>query len=379
MNGKIRITVVASYFYPKIGGLENYAYLLAKKLHESGAYTVSIITSNYDGKGYKRETIDGMAIHRLPIMFRISNTPINLLWGGMIKKIFDAEQPDIVHVHTPVPYMADVAAYEAKGRKVVLTYHAGSMLKGKWPADAAIWPYEKIFLPILFKRADAIVAISQEFAKRTFPQFAGKIYSIPPGIDLGRFKRMPLPVGIKTVTYVGRIERSSDWKGIEPLLQAMTLVVKDLPHVRLELVGGGDAVEYYKERAQALGIAGFVMLSGPLLGSALVDAYRRASVTVLPSTSDSEAFGTALIEAMASGRPVIGTRIGGIPRVIDDGKNGLLVPPNDPAALAAAIKKVVTDDALAARLADNGAAKAQAFSWDAQAKKYSDLFQSLLP
>jgi len=372
-----RITVVSSYFYPKIGGLENYAYLLAKKLHESGKYKVSIITSHYDGKGYKQETIHGMTVHRLPIMLHVSNTPINPFWFSMIKRIYAVEQPDIVHLHSPVPYMADVAAYEAKGRDVVLTYHSGSMLKGKWPIDIIIGSYEKIILPMLFKRANAIVAVSQEFAKRTFPQFANKISFIPTGVDLARFKKTPLPSGIKTVTFVGRIEHSSSWKGIEPLLQAMAIVIKDHPHARLELVGGGDAIAHYEHRARELGIGGSVTFSGPLLGDALVDAYRRATMTVLPSTSDSEAFSIALIEAMASGRPIIGTNIGGTPQVIENGKNGLLVPPKDPEALAKAIEEVLTDGAFAARLADYGAAKAQNFSWDIQAKKYIDLFNTL--
>ncbi|HUC01830.1 MAG TPA: glycosyltransferase family 4 protein [Candidatus Paceibacterota bacterium] len=372
-----RITVVASYFYPKIGGLENYAYLLAKNLNASGKYKMSVITSNYDGKGYRQDVIDGMTVHRLPIMFRISNTPINPFWPGMIKKIYDAEQPDIVHVHSPVPYMADVAEYEAQDRAVVLTYHSGSMLKGRWPIDIVIGFYEKIFLPMLFKRANIVVAVSQEFARRTFPQFNEKIHFIPTGVDLSRFKKTPLPDGTKTVTYVGRIEHSSSWKGIEPLLQAMALVIKDHPDVRLELVGGGDAIGHYRERADALGIGACATLTGPLLGNALVDAYKRATVVVLPSTSDSEAFSIALIEAMASGRPIIGTAIGGTPQVIENGKNGLLVPPKDPRALADAIEKVVMDKALATHLADHGATRAQNFSWDAQAMKYSDLFATL--
>jgi len=214
-----RITVVSSYFYPKIGGLENYAYLLAKNLHASGKYEVSIITANHEGKKYKQEIIDGMTVHRLPIWIKISNTPINPRWYGSLKKLFAVEQPDIVHVHSPVPFIADLAAQVAGDRAVVLTYHSGSMLKGKWPIDAIIGTYEKIFLPMLFKRADAIVAVSQEFAKRTFPQFANKIYFIPTGVDLDRFKKTPLPEGTEVVSFVGRIEHSSSWKGIEQLLQ----------------------------------------------------------------------------------------------------------------------------------------------------------------
>src|SRR5258708_2810163 len=126
------VTVVTSYFYPKIGGVENYSYLLAKNLHESGRYRVSIVTSHCDGTGYEKETIAGMTVHRLPAWFKISNTPINPLWFWQIRKIFSIESPDIVHIHSPVPYMADMAAWAAKDRPVVLTYHAGSLQKNSW-------------------------------------------------------------------------------------------------------------------------------------------------------------------------------------------------------------------------------------------------------
>jgi len=372
------ITVVASYFYPKIGGLENYAYLLAKELHGSGAYTVSIITSNYDGNGYKKEVIDGMTVHRLPIWLKVSNTPINGFWYWQIKKIFAAEQPDIVHVHAPLPFMSDVAAWAAKDRPVVLTYHSGSMLKGTWPVDIIIGLYENIFLSMLFRRANAIVAISQDFAKRRFPQFMDKIYFIPTGVDLQRFKKTPLPQGTEVITFVGRIEHSSGWKGIEYLLQAMVLVIEHRPRAKLELVGGGDAVEYYRKRAEVLGIGSSVILSGPQRGQNLVEAYQRSSVVVLPSTSDSEAFSVTLIEAMAAGRPIIGTNIGGTPQVIIDGKNGLLVPPKDPEKLAHAIERVLGDKKLAIQLADFGAEWAQGFAWEIQTKKYAALLTMVL-
>ena len=373
-----RIAVVTSYFYPKIGGLENYAYNLAKHLHATGEYQVSIITSNYQGNGYKKETIDGMVVHRLPIWFRVSNTPVNPLWYWQVKKIFAAERPDVVHLHSPVPFLPDVAAQAAKQTPIVLTYHAGSMRKGKWPIDAFIGIYENIFFPILLKRANAIVAISQDFAKKKFPHFSDKTYFIPTGVELERFKRTPMPTKTEVVTFVGRIEHTSSWKGIEQLLQAMVVVLRQRPQVTLELVGGGDAILHFRARAKELNIGPSVIFSGPQVGAGIVEAYQRASVVVLPSTSDAEAFSVALIEAMASGRPVVGTNIGGTPQVIKNEENGLLVPAKDPQALAEAIERVLGDRTLAARLADAGAAKARDFSWEIQTKKYSNLFHNIL-
>ena len=284
--------------------------------------------------------------------------------------------PDLIHLHSPVPYLPDIVAGVAKGTPIVLTYHSGSMLENKWAIDLLIGFYETVFLPSLFKRAEAVITISQEFAKLKISQYKKKMHFIPTGVDLNRFKKTPLPAA-ERVTFVGRLDKLN-WKGVEQLLQAIVLVLKQRPQVVLEIVGGGDALEHYRSRAHDLGIAKSVIFTGEQVGSNLVDAYERSSVVVLPSTSDAEAFSIVLVEAMASGRPIIGTNIGGTPQVIEHGKNGLLVEPNDPKQLANAIEQILGDNILAQSLADYGANKAQSFSWDIQAKKYDELFQTIL-
>lgn len=374
------LTVVASYFYPKMGGLETIAYTVAKDLHASGEYKVSIITSNYDGTGYRKDIIDGMTVHRLPIAFRISNTPINFSWYSQVKKILTEENTDIVQTHSPVPFLVDVAAKAAKdkGIPVVVTYHSGSMKKGQWLLDIIIGIYESYFLRKLFQRADAIVAVAQNFIQRKFPEFLSKTHVIPTGVDLQRFQSTPVPDRTELVAFVGRIEHSSAWKGIDQLIKAMALVINHRPQAQLVLVGGGDAVESYRQQAQALGIKNALLTPGPQYGPDLVEAYRQATVVVLPSTSDSEAFSVALVEAMASGRPVIGTRIGGTPEVINDEQDGLLVPAKNPEALATAIERVLSDHSFAQRLGDVGAAKAQGFGWQLQILKYKTIYNKIL-
>lgn len=276
------LTIISPYFYPHIGGLETIAYTTAKKLHQSGKYNVSIITSNYAGKGYKNEIIDGMTVHRLSILFVLSNSPINPLWYWKIKKIYKQEKTDIVHAHSPVPFISDVAIYAAKSRKIptVITYHSGSMKKGNRLLDPIIYVYEKIFLRRLFKISDKVVTVHQAFMKKNYPEVAYKTSFIPTGVDLERFKNTPLPEATEVVTFVGRIEHSSSWKGIEQLLQAMKFVVRERPQARLVLVGGGDAVEYYKQRVENLNIAASVNLPGPQFGADLVRAYELSLIHI---------------------------------------------------------------------------------------------------
>jgi glycosyltransferase involved in cell wall biosynthesis len=121
-----------------------------------------------------------------------------------------------------------------------------------------------------------------------------------------------------------------------------------------------------------------LLTPGPQYNNDLVDAYGKTTMVVLPSISDSEAFSVALVEAMASGRPIIGTKIGGTPQVINDEKDGLLVPAKNPEALALAIERILSNHGFAQQLGDAGALKAQGFTWDIQISKYKDIYKNLL-
>lgn len=379
-NSVIKLCVVAPYFYPRIGGMEMYAHNLAKRLHASGKYEVHIITSNDTGSGYIKDVVDGMVVHRLPILFSISNTPIGLTWYWTIKKIFKQIKPDLVNVHTPVTYMADIASLATHHCCIpsVVTYHAGSMLKGKLPIDFIIGAYEYIFLPKLLRRAGAIGAVYPQFLIKSFPDIANKISFLPAGVDLNRFKQKPLPKVLNTVLFVGRIEKSSAWKGLEQLIIAMSLVHLQIPSMRLEIIGGGDAVDVHRKHAHSLGLDGIITFHGPQIGQPVVDAFQRSSLLVLPSTSDSEAYGTVLIEAMASSRPIVASRIGGIPNVITSGVEGLLVEPNNPPELANAIISIVTNRSLAEQFAHAGSVRLNDFSWEKRTREYNELFKNVI-
>jgi len=145
------------------------------------------------------------------------------------------------------------------------------------------------------------------------------------------------------------------------------------------LVGGGTAVDDVQRLAERMGVADRIDFIGYLRGDALVSAYQGAAATVLPSVTESEAFGMTLIEAMACGSPVIGSAVGGISNVIDHGVTGLLVPAGDPGALSAACIALLTDGARARQMGDRGAVEAQArFGWDQRLEEYLALFRSWL-
>ena len=153
-----------------------------------------------------------------------------------------------------------------------------------------------------------------------------------------------------------------------------------VPAARLTLVGDGDARAGLERLAADLGVRDGVDFVGFRGGDELVDTYRGASVLVLPSLTDAESFGMTLVEAMACGRPVIGSRVGGIPDVIEDGVTGLIVPPGDASALAEACLRILRDGALADRLGRDGREEVVlSHRWATGLERYLELFRTLSP
>jgi glycosyltransferase involved in cell wall biosynthesis len=388
---QLRVAVVTPYFAPHVGGVEKYAEQVARGLAERADLQTLVITTG-DRLRTSVQQHGSLRVVRLGRWLRLSNTPVNPCWPWQLARLFRRYQVQVLHLHSPVPFLAD-AAMLAAGRPgrlaVVLTYHAGTLVKGSSGlVDHLLRWYERRVLPLLFRRADELVAVSPtSLAHRT-----GRATVISPGVDPEQFRpdaaaeppagpdasaeppagpdasaEPPAGPGSPTLLFVGRMERSSAWKGVPVLVEAFAEVCRRTPQARLVLAGGGDAVPDHLEQARRLGLSGRVTWAGELAPAELARAYRAATMLVLPSLTAAESFGMTLIEAMASGRPVVGSDVGGIPSVIRDGVDGLLVPPGDPVALADACTRLLADPRLAARMGRQGRLAAETrFGWPAR-------------
>lgn len=356
LNQKIKLMVVTPYFPPNVGGAQNYAYNIAVGIAKQFKWQVVVVTSNFVNKKIEIEQKQGIKIYRLPILFKFSNTPINPMWYFQIKKIIREENPDIINANAPVPFITDVAAAAAGNLPFVLTYHTGTMKKEKIIFDVIISFYEKLFLSRLFKRADRIIC-SSEFVKNTIAKsYSHKSVVITPAVDISLFKPTKKKKLMEnTVLFVGRHANLYTTKGLYYLIDA----IKKIPHATLQVVG--EKIDIKEKNIKFLGIK---------RGADLVNIMQNSSILVLPSLPDKESFGMVLIEAMGCKIPVIGTRIGGIPEVINHGKDGLLVPAQDSEALKNAIEKILTKPALAKKMGENGYNKVRNnYTWS---KKVSD-------
>ncbi|MBI2957633.1 MAG: glycosyltransferase family 4 protein, partial [Chloroflexi bacterium] len=174
--------------------------------------------------------------------------------------------------------------------------------------------------------------------------------------------------------FVGRLEKR---KGFDALLKAYARVRCQFTDVRLIIVGPGSRLRgKYERMVRKWGITDIAFV-GYVSNGDLPRYYATADVFCAPATGG-ESFGIVLLEAMATGRPVVATRIPGYSSVITEGVDGILVPPRDEEALARALISVIVDPALRSRLSANGRKTAEGYRWDRVTQRVLDLYGQLL-
>ena len=376
MKKNKKVMFVCPYFFPHTGGSEQNVYKIALGLKQKYGWDISVVTTNQDKKRLQKESLNGINIYRLPVLFTFSNTPVNPFWYFQIKKIIKEEQPILINAHTPVPFIADIAALVSHKITYVLTYHGGSMLKKNSIFNIPIFIYENVFLNYVLRKAKIIICSSDYIRNVFLKNRKDKSLTINPGVDVVR-KLIKKTSETKIVLFVASLAKSQNYKGLEYLLKAFVAVRSRVKDVKLTVVGDGDALSDYKKLAKDLKIERNVVFTGSLYGQKLNQMFKQSNVFVLPSLNES--FGKVLIEAMAHGTPVIGTNVGGIPDVVTHGKEGFLVPPGDTAQLAKSIIRILENNSLANSLGKAGFEKVKAnYLWSKQVSATNEVFEKLL-
>lgn len=386
----MKILLVIPYFFPSVGGLENYALQIAKGLCKKG-HTVAVVTSNMHAKQYFVEMIDGLTVYRLPISFTVSNTPVNFLWFFSIESIIKKEKPDVINGHTPVPFLADIAAILAKKHRIpfILTYQ-NDLVKDVWFLQVLItFYYFFLGLPTL-RKADAIIASSQYYADGSIylRRFLRKVEIVPPGVSLESFSDLSGQTlsflrhqykDKKVVLFIGQLDKTHEHKGLTYLLEAVQLIIKARTDAHLLVIGRGNYISFYKHLCEKLHVSAFVSFIGFVRDEELPYYYTSSDVVILPSYNAAEGFGMVLIEAGAAQKPVVASRVGGIPFVVKDRKTGLLTEPRDVKGLSEAILKILDNRRLQKELGrQNYLWVKENFTWDTQIDKTERLFNRFI-
>ena len=213
------------------------------------------------------------------------------------------------------------------------------------------------------RSAEAVVVITPRLYRLLLSDGVeeDRLHLIPPGVNpslfVGPFEDPFSGVGKPRVLFVGRL---TPQKGVGTLVAAVGLL-KD-PSARVLLVGDGPERPALERQAERIGVGDRLHFVGFLAHERLPAMFSHADLLVLPSLY--EELGTVLLEAMQAGLPIVASKTGGVPDVIEDGVNGLLVPPADPGALARAIDRLLADSGLARRLSEGAQGRGKDYGWE---------------
>jgi glycosyltransferase involved in cell wall biosynthesis len=255
------------------------------------------------------------------------------------------------------------------------------------------------------KATDLIVGCSDfvtQKIREKYPEYAPRCYTVPNGVSLEKFNRTEVPLRRNDkirLIYVGRI---SPEKGIHVLLDAFERIAQRYSNVVLEIVGPAGAapmdfivnisdeekvrglaayymenyLRYLKNRLPAC-IAERVTFTGFVPNDNLADHYTTADILINPSFSES--FGMSLIEAMACGLPVVATRVGGMPEIVEEGRTGLLVESGNVVELSNAISTLIENESLRRDMGQAGQDRAvQMFTWENVVGKLYDSYMKVI-
>jgi glycosyltransferase involved in cell wall biosynthesis len=402
----VRILICTNVYPPRfVGGAELVAHELGRQMLAQG-HEVAAFAGDLDGPGehhaFSREIRDGIAVHRVntvqqdydPQHLNFLHPAVDRHFTALLRD-FD---PDVVHCHNLMGLSARLPILAAEhGAKVFVTLHdfwgfclRNTLLRedghtcddyeacriclpagGDTPGGIMPLRLRKDLLSLAFDHVDGFVAPSAFIAQayRRAGLASERITVIPNGMDLDRFAPLKRaasgPVRLLYVGYFG------SHKGVDVLLQAVAML--DHVDVMLNMVGAGSQEAAYRARVAELGIENRVSWRGRMAPKDMPQVYAHADVVVLPSIWG-ENQPVCLMEAMACGLPVVASRIGGIPDIVEDEREGLLFDPGDPRALADAVESLALAPELRAAMGAKGRERLSTMSYQAQATNLLSLF-----
>lgn len=354
----MKILQVIPYFC--FGGAEtmceNLCYALKKMGHEVIAVSL-----------YNRHTpiSDRMERAGIPIVFLDKKMGLDLSMIPKLCQIMKREKPDAVHTHLDVIKYTVLAAKLSGIKRCVHTIHSVAYKE----AEGKL---QKISNYLYYHLGWSVpVALSPEVRQTVCDFYHRKPQDVPViynGIDLSRYspKESYLAAEEMTIVHVGRFDTPKNHEG---LLHAFAEILKKHPNSRLHLVGDGDLRSRIEELAEALNLGAAVVFHGT---QSDVHPYLYAGdIFVLPSKY--EGMPMTIIEAMATGLPIVASNVGGIPDMVKDGRSALLVP-CEPLAVAAACERLMESQALREALGENAIAESRRFSAEHMAERYAAIY-----
>lgn len=371
----MRILEVSEHYFPHIGGISEHVYFLSRELMRRG-HEVDVLTSRIPGK-----VPPGVAVTRigngvrLPINKSFSRITLGIgVWAG-INRLLRRKKYDVIHVHGSLAPMLPMTVlhYSRNDERTIAvgTFHAGH-------DPSSLYRFFKQPLRRQFFRYyDGLIAVSPVAKETMACFFPGEYRIIPNGVDTDLFSpgrsalEDVLPRSSLKLLFMGRFDPK---KGVRYLLSAMTSIRRQVPDVKLVVCGEGPMRAYY-ERFVEREVRDSVIFAGEIVGDARRDYYRWCDLSITPSIG-AESFGIMLLEAMASGKPVVATDIEAF-RWVMSPDAGVFVKPCDASDLARGILELHRRRSEWGEIGLRGRKRALEYSWPRIARTVEDYCHEL--
>ncbi|MCC6315834.1 MAG: glycosyltransferase family 4 protein [Thermomicrobiales bacterium] len=363
----MKIALVSPYDFANPGGVSEHIGHLSAEFRKLG-HDVTVMAPRARKGGLEiRDGFYGIGrTFAIPSNGSTARLTFDVTLYAAVKGVMRRESFDVVHVHEPLvpalPYMVLLNSQAVN----VATFHA-------FRSSSALYTAFKPYMKLLLSRLDGRIAVSEPAREFVSQYFQGPYEIIPNGIDMARFDRVqpcPWAMGDRPrVLFVGRYNEPR--KGFKYLLRAMGQVQRQFPDAQLVVVGTGKPEKFAKMMEKYA--VRHVTFAGFVPPEELPRYYASCDVFCAPSIAR-ESFGIVLLEAMASGKPVVAGDNPGYASVMTHGHEGMLTPPKNAQDLALALVRLLADRELRERFGAAGRITAQRYAWPLLAERVLDVY-----
>jgi glycosyltransferase involved in cell wall biosynthesis len=378
-----------NYEYPPLGGgAANATAYILKEYSKIPDLKVDLVTSSIDGEYHLEKGGENIFIHRLPIgknkdnlHYQSQKELLTYAWKAYFfaKKLIRKNKYDLSHSFFTVPCGFISFLLRKKYRIPYIVSLRGSDVPGYSERFTAVYFFIKPLIRSIWKKSFAVVSNSRglkDLALKTDPE--QKIDVIPNGIDTDQFVKPESYKVIKSNEEKFKIlcvTRITPRKGIRYLIEAFRELSEKSDDISLRIIGDGDERKELEKLSDSLGVGEKVEFTGLVSHEKLPPYFEQADVFVLPSLN--EGMSNSMLEALASGLPLIATDTGGTKELIAEDINGFVVKMEDAHDLAEKIEKLMNDPDLKKRMGEESRKKAEMMSWEKVAEGYFNLYKKL--
>ncbi|MEH7356287.1 glycosyltransferase [Neobacillus drentensis] len=359
--GKIKVMQIMPEF--GLAGAEIMVENLSVALAKDG-FEICIV-SLYD---YHSAITERLEKQNIPIIYLGKKKGIDISIFYKLYKILRKEKPDVIHTHLYIlPYVIPVALLAKVKVKVHTIHNVAKNEVGKW---------QRKINRFFYKYCRVIpVSISPLVKKSVIEEYGFEENQVPMifnGIDLNKYiqKNDYTNKGIINILHIGRFSEQKNHAG---LLESFKIVHENVPNTKLRLIGLGNLEKVIKNKVKDLNLDGCVEFLG--LKADVYPYLNEADIFILPSLW--EGMPITLIEAMATGLPIVATAVGGVPDMIKDNKTGLLVDTNN-AQIAEALQKLIKDTNLRKEIGNAAKSTSEQFSVEKMEEQYAKLYKGFI-